>query len=286
MKAIKCEMCGSNDVVKQGEFFVCQNCGTKYEPEAARKLLVEIDNSVKLEKNYEAARAARKAGNDSLAGQLYSQILQDDPNSWEALLYSTICPASETTIVNIAPSVSRVESCLKSVFDLIGNRCSTPDERMHACKTAFNSVSVLVKALYSSAYDHYMGIDTSIRSRFNQEMANRGFACKSAMLELGDNLMKTANGDKEIQDLAVRAWKDGVDISKGYLNLMADRSSNFQSIQQIASIIRQYDPSYDIWGTSVKQADDGSDRETRKMLTPWILLLILGVLYLLVKIAS
>lgn len=42
MKAIVCEMCGSNDVVKQGGLYVCQNCGTKYDPEAAKKLMVEV----------------------------------------------------------------------------------------------------------------------------------------------------------------------------------------------------------------------------------------------------
>lgn len=46
MKAIKCELCGNNQLVKQGDYFVCQFCGTKYAPEAAKKLLVAIDNSV------------------------------------------------------------------------------------------------------------------------------------------------------------------------------------------------------------------------------------------------
>ena len=46
MKVIKCELCGNNQLVKQGDYFVCQFCGTKYAPEAAKKLLVAIDNSV------------------------------------------------------------------------------------------------------------------------------------------------------------------------------------------------------------------------------------------------
>ncbi|MBR6039796.1 MAG: hypothetical protein IKP38_04885, partial [Clostridia bacterium] len=46
MKAIVCEMCSSNDVVKDGDFYVCQNCGTKYTPESARKLMVEIEGKI------------------------------------------------------------------------------------------------------------------------------------------------------------------------------------------------------------------------------------------------
>ena len=30
MKAFVCEMCGSNNLIKQDGFFVCQSCGTKH----------------------------------------------------------------------------------------------------------------------------------------------------------------------------------------------------------------------------------------------------------------
>ena len=39
MKAIKCEMCGSNDIIKKDGYYVCENCGTKYTPDEARKML-------------------------------------------------------------------------------------------------------------------------------------------------------------------------------------------------------------------------------------------------------
>ena len=37
MKALVCELCGGNDIIKQDGYFVCQNCGTKYSPEEAKK---------------------------------------------------------------------------------------------------------------------------------------------------------------------------------------------------------------------------------------------------------
>ena len=47
MKPLVCEMCGSNDVVKQEDLFVCQNCGTKYSVEAARKMMIDGPVEVK-----------------------------------------------------------------------------------------------------------------------------------------------------------------------------------------------------------------------------------------------
>ena len=41
MKAIQCELCGATDIVKDGDFFVCQSCGMKYTPESAKKMMVE-----------------------------------------------------------------------------------------------------------------------------------------------------------------------------------------------------------------------------------------------------
>lgn len=47
MKALICEICGGNELVKDGDYFVCQYCGCKYTLEDAKKMLVE--GSVKIE---------------------------------------------------------------------------------------------------------------------------------------------------------------------------------------------------------------------------------------------
>ena len=39
MKALKCELCGGTEIVKDGDFFVCQSCGMKYTLESAEYLL-------------------------------------------------------------------------------------------------------------------------------------------------------------------------------------------------------------------------------------------------------
>lgn len=60
MQAIKCELCGSGDLIKKDGMFVCQHCGTKYTVEEARKLLgtVKIDKTDVKENNRTLARRA------------------------------------------------------------------------------------------------------------------------------------------------------------------------------------------------------------------------------------
>ena len=71
MNALVCEMCGSNNVIKQDGCFVCQMCGTKYSVEEAKKMMIEgtvdvsgstvkVDTSDELQNLYELARRAKK----------------------------------------------------------------------------------------------------------------------------------------------------------------------------------------------------------------------------------
>ena len=41
MKQLKCEMCGSTNLMKEDGVFVCQSCGCKYSVEEAKKMMVE-----------------------------------------------------------------------------------------------------------------------------------------------------------------------------------------------------------------------------------------------------
>ena len=107
MKQLVCEMCGSTDLVKQDGVFVCQSCGTKYSVEEARKMMVEvtgtvkIDSTTKVDNLYELARRSWNSKNYDKAGEYYSQLLIEKPDDWEASFYSTLCQAATSKIVEI-----------------------------------------------------------------------------------------------------------------------------------------------------------------------------------------
>lgn len=110
MKALKCEMCGSNDVVKQEDLFVCQNCGTKYSVEAARKMMIEgtvevkgtvtIDESQKIQTWITFAETALNAGNLKEAYDYANKILELTPNSIEAWMVRMKCVSKLGSLEN------------------------------------------------------------------------------------------------------------------------------------------------------------------------------------------
>ncbi|MBQ7500443.1 MAG: TFIIB-type zinc finger domain-containing protein [Clostridia bacterium] len=105
MKAIVCEMCGSNDVVKQDGMYVCQSCGTKYSPDEAKKLMIDIsgstvkiDNSAFVEKYLANARRAMQKEDWEETEKYYNMVEQNDPTNIEAIFYSSYGKAKTSLV--------------------------------------------------------------------------------------------------------------------------------------------------------------------------------------------
>lgn len=116
MQQIKCEMCGSTDLVKKDGIYVCNNCGTKYSAEDAKKLLVTIDNSEKIDNLMKIANQSLAAEDYENAANYYDKVLQEDGDNWEAYFYNVICRAYQTRIINIGPTAELVAATIKNTI--------------------------------------------------------------------------------------------------------------------------------------------------------------------------
>lgn len=98
MAMIKCEMCGSTDIIKQDGVFVCQSCGIKYSPEEAKKMMVEVagtvavkgsvkvENAVSAESLLKRAFMAMEDGELKKANEFFDGVLDISPECAEAYL--------------------------------------------------------------------------------------------------------------------------------------------------------------------------------------------------------
>lgn len=141
MKALRCEMCGSQDLVKDGGVFVCQSCGTKYTVEEAKKMMVEgtvdvkgtvkVDTSDELKNLYEIARRAKDTNNSDNAAKYYDMILVKDPSSWEANFYTVYFKSMGCKIAEINSAATNMANCLEAVLELIKN-VNEPEQQKKA----------------------------------------------------------------------------------------------------------------------------------------------------------
>ena len=102
MKQIVCEVCGSNDLVKEDGCFICQYCGAKYSPEEAKRLIVEVngkvdvsgskvtvDNTSFVERSLENARRAKAKEDWEECEKYYNMVEQYEPTNYNVPLVKT-----------------------------------------------------------------------------------------------------------------------------------------------------------------------------------------------------
>lgn len=135
MQAIKCELCGSGDLVKKDNMFVCQHCGTKYTVEEARKLLgtVKIDRTDIKENNRILARRAIKNNDFAGAKRYYDILLSEEPNNWEAYFFCALCRALENDNPDKEEAcVALLKKTIPTTIELIANYEEDPQEQEDA----------------------------------------------------------------------------------------------------------------------------------------------------------
>ncbi|MDR3001228.1 MAG: TFIIB-type zinc finger domain-containing protein [Fibromonadaceae bacterium] len=116
MKQLICEMCGGKELIKQDGIFVCQSCGTKYSVEDAKKMMVTIDTSAKIENALKNARRAKECHDYEQAEKYYGIAQMEDAENWEAFFYNTYCKAmSQTPIQGAFDIANCIENVLKSI---------------------------------------------------------------------------------------------------------------------------------------------------------------------------
>ena len=99
MKQLTCEMCGSTELIKDGGFFVCQTCGTKYSVEEAKKMMIEgtvdvqgtvkVDNSALIAKHLVNAHRALVKEDWEEVEKYYNLVEQNSPDNIEAVFFSS-----------------------------------------------------------------------------------------------------------------------------------------------------------------------------------------------------
>lgn len=180
MNALVCEMCGSNNLIKQDGCFVCQMCGTKYSVEEAKRMMIEgnvdvsgstvkVDISAELQNLYELAHRAKNDNNSENAQKYYEQIIVKDPSSWEANFYTTFYQSMNCKIGEIGVASLRVSNCEETVFNLIKDNVSDPDEQRKAVSEIAGNLIYISNMLFNAYKNYYDGISAQIQSRYVQD---------------------------------------------------------------------------------------------------------------------
>ena len=248
MFRITCEMCGSNNLIKQDGEYVCQHCGTKYSTEEAKKLMVEvtgtvdvsgskvkIDESEDLEKYYELARRARDSSDSENGSKYYGLILEKKPNDWEAAFYSLYFRCLNIKGGNIPSTITNYVNSIDSILQLLEEASFQRDER--------NDKVIEIITRSTNLFSTYtQNTDTSISGNTWKVLDY-----SLDFFVIGEIIVRRFEEEQAITDMVVKYWETMMNISRSHIKTM--NSSYFNSkyktrVEKNLNLIKKYDNNY------------------------------------------
>lgn len=159
MKKIVCEMCGSNDLMKKDNVYVCESCGTKYSVEEAKKMMIEgkvdvsgskvkVDEKDKIKNFLMMANNAYDADNKKEAENYCNKIIEIEPENSDAWLLKGKSAGWQSTLANL-----RIDESVNAFQKAIDN--APKDKADKVKKEAIKETTSLCSALVSLACKNY-----------------------------------------------------------------------------------------------------------------------------------
>ena len=212
MKQIVCEMCGSTDIQKEGGVFVCRGCGCKYSLEEAKKLMVEVENSPKLDNLYDRARKSLEVEDYAHASEYYKQILDEKPDDWEAYFYFYLYETATFTNGEAATVASKLSKTIPSAYDIAIKNCDAEEatERIKTITTRavdrIAYIAATAESLLQSFEDKLSSktsfAENSVNLDLYAEMLPTGqstlVACSSALDTIDEKIISISNENSVI----------------------------------------------------------------------------------------
>lgn len=261
MKQLVCEMCGSNDLIKDGGVFVCQSCGCKYSVEEARKMMIDgvvevsgtvtVDNTAQIENFLAMAQHAREADNEQEAEMYCNKVIEIDPSNYRAWLIKGMAAGWQSTGKH-----DRMGEAIECFNKAVEN---APDSALEDVKKqiadGISKLSLASIRLHCNAFKKLPSED------FANDIVHAANSAKLNVLKL---LLKCGTAPTEFQSeaaliisrAATGAWNDVV--------LPEYKDEPHLSKHQFQRFVERGDACILLWLTAINMTDDDDDQDIQR----------------------
>lgn len=214
MKKIVCEMCGSNDLIKKDNVYVCESCGTKYSVAEAKKMMIEgkvdvsgskvkVDEKDKIKNFLMMANNAYDADNKKEAENYCNKIIEIEPENSEAWLLKGKAAGWQSSLANI-----RFDETINAFQKAINY--ADEKKKKEVTKDAVDEITNLCDALVTLACNNYA--DSGTVNSANTILSAVATMIKTTVTFLAKCKVKTNDINAEIADkincACVAAYKE------------------------------------------------------------------------------
>lgn len=253
MKKLVCELCGSDDIVKQEGCFVCQQCGTKYSIEEAKRMMMEggdaapgitvkVDNSSFVERYLQNARRAKAKEDWEETEKYYNMVEQNEPTNIEAVFYSAYGKARTALISEDYYKKEAVFRVLQNTISVISDNFVV--EKAEEEKPLLEQIKTDIAGLYKSNFVYNKttkdGVTTSNEAKIKELFTNTSIAFMNALDKVAAKLP-----DEQKKE---RAWyyKLAISLADYVRALKVSPTISREELLKFHQKIKEVDPLYKV----------------------------------------
>lgn len=230
MKQLTCELCEGTDFVKQDGMFVCQNCGTKYTVEEAKKMMAGEAGAPAPAVNTRSADADRfrklaldafEADNHDEALTYAGRVLEIDCNDYVALYIKGTSTAWKSTTVNL-----RLKEAILYWTQALENVPVETDEARKLCDdiaSDFCQIVIALKSLYIKQVSNAKNLDSNTKAVINLDSYRLG-ECIKMMIAYNQRVPEEQRKTSAAHSLTNGQSKLPVSVYKEALRKIADNT--------------------------------------------------------------
>ena len=250
MKVIRCELCGSTEVIKEDGLYRCNHCNTRYTVAEAANLLtdVKIDHSEEYSNYLIIARRAKQENNAKNAEQYYEMALKIEPNNWEAMFYYTYFSSINTRLSDVENAMQKIVNTTASVLRVVSRTDNSENtkEIVQDISASIKTLGLFYFSVVKEHYQEYRDISSS-----GDEFTDRGISIYGMEVSIGLLVEELINDESINITIVPDLLECGIDILKdtfitrweGSVNPRANELYEGQ-VSAISEKIRKYKPNY------------------------------------------
>ena len=268
MKAIVCEMCGSNEFKKVDGEYQCLHCKTRYTVEEAKKLFIEgtvdvkgtvqIDNSNNRKKYETLASRAYENEEYDQAYEYYTKLLEIDTDNWFYIFRKGICSSKKSNLVEF-----RVDDVVKSCKDALKTVEEKEENEIREIKyimaKEINDIAIEFRRIAANNYNKYWELNSSAPEYWARVL--KCAECDEYAYTLLDDYVKTEKREFDlyktilknliywyVEVCANRKYKSGSNQYGAVYKVISYRDTLRPPIlakyDKYVAFLKQYDPTY------------------------------------------
>lgn len=292
MKQIVCEVCGSNDLVKEDGCFICQYCGAKYSPEEAKRLIVEVngkvdvsgskvtvDNTSFVERSLENARRAKAKEDWEECEKYYNMVEQYEPTNIEAIFYSSYGKARMALVDSDRFKREQKINVLKHSISVIDDNYDNSPQKYKENKVLIQNINADLLSLMNSSFvmnTKLNGYYTSDDSVYTYDMF---IELSLGMIESIEHIIKVIPNEKNTIYLWQIIRQQYNYIYSKYRSASSkyrDKSRWLNAITTVDNRLHRLDPNYH--APQIESNNKSSTTSQKIIITISVILIVLLVL--------